>query len=187
VTKGTVFHPSASGITHVKLVDFSPVVTVEPVSQSAPQDSSLTFTASAVGNPAATVQWQFSTDGGTSWMNDLGETSTATTAGPLYSFENGWEVRAVFTNSLGSATTDPATLTVTPVTTQPASLIATAWVSPTCRSGHLITAPLPATDRARLQDADEKQNDETEDHNADHEDPPSRTPGKELVLFAPVP
>ena len=28
--------------------------------------------------------------------------------------ENGWEVRAVFTNSLGTAISDPATLTVTP-------------------------------------------------------------------------
>jgi hypothetical protein len=28
-------------------------------------------------------------------------------------FANGWEVRAVFTNLAGSATTNPATLTVT--------------------------------------------------------------------------
>ena len=108
------FHFSHSGIAKVKLVQFSPVVTSQPVSQSAPQGSSITFTASAVGNPAPTVQWQFSTDGGTSWHDAIGETSTTETTGAIYSFENGWEVRAVFTNSLGSATTNPATLTVTP-------------------------------------------------------------------------
>jgi large repetitive protein len=108
------FRFSHSGIAKVKLAQFSPLVTTQPVSQSAPQGSSITFTAAALGSPAPTVQWQFSTNGGASWNNDLGETATTTTAGPLYSFENGWEVRAVFTNSLGTATSDPATTTVTP-------------------------------------------------------------------------
>ena len=109
-----VFHPSPSGLTKVKLVQFSPVVTTQPVSQSLPQGSSITFTSSAVGNPIPTVQWQFSMDGGTSWHNAVGETSTTSTTGAIYSFENGWEVRAVFTNSLGTAISDPATLTVSP-------------------------------------------------------------------------
>ena len=41
-------------------------------------------------------------------------TSNSTTlSGVVYgTFENGWEVRAVFTNAPGSATTNPATLTV---------------------------------------------------------------------------
>ena len=46
-----------------------------------------------------------------------GATNPTLTAGPLTAFENGWEVRAVFTNYLGSATTDPATITVTAPTT----------------------------------------------------------------------
>ena len=62
-----VFHPSPSGLTQVKLVQFSPVVTTQPVSQTLPVGSSITFTASAVGNPFPTVQWQFSMNGGTSW------------------------------------------------------------------------------------------------------------------------
>lgn len=108
------FKVSPSGLTKVHLVQFSPVVTLQPVSQSAPQGSSVTFTASAIGNPAPTVQWQFSTNGGASWNDSVGETSTSVTAGALFSFENGWELRAVFTNSLGTAISDPATVTVTP-------------------------------------------------------------------------
>jgi hypothetical protein len=109
-----VFHPARSGLTKIKLAQFSPVVTTQPVSQSLPEGSSITFTSSAVGNPFPTVQWQFSMDGGTSWHDAIGETSTTSTTGAIYSFEKGWEVRAVFTNSLGSATSNPATLTVTP-------------------------------------------------------------------------
>jgi hypothetical protein len=111
-----VFHPTRSGLTKVKLAQFSPVVTVQPVSQSAPVGSSLTFTASAVGNPVPTVQWQFSINGGVSWTNDFPPFGTSTTinTGPLFAFMNGWENRAVFTNSLGTAISDPATMTVTP-------------------------------------------------------------------------
>jgi hypothetical protein len=111
-----VFHSLASGLTKVKLVQFSPVVTIQPTSQSASQGSSLTFSASAVGNPAPTVQWQFSTDGGTTWTNDFPPFGTSTTinTGPLFSFMNGWENRAIFTNSLGTAISDAATMTVTP-------------------------------------------------------------------------
>jgi hypothetical protein len=109
-----VFHPSPSGLTKVKLVQFSPVVTTQPVSQSGPQGSTITYTASAIGNPAPTVQWQFQLPGNTSWLDSLGSTSTTLVAGPLDSLWNGSQVRAVFTNSLGSATTNPATVTVTP-------------------------------------------------------------------------
>ncbi len=112
------FRFSHSGIAKVKLVQFSPVVTTQPVSKSAPEGSFLTFTAKAIGNPFPTVLWQVSEDGGTNWMDaTLGSTfltSTTLDTGTLYSFENGWEVRAVFTNSLGTATSDPATITVTP-------------------------------------------------------------------------
>ena len=113
------FRFSHSGIAKVKLVQFSPVVTTQPVSKSAPEGSFLTFTAKAIGNPFPTVLWQVSEDGVNSIGTDatLGSTfltSTTLDTGTLYSIENGWEVRAVFTNSLGTATSDPATITVTP-------------------------------------------------------------------------
>ena len=40
-------------------------------------------------------------------------TADPVTTGPLTLFENGWEVRAVFSNVAGAATTNPATITVT--------------------------------------------------------------------------
>ncbi len=71
-----------------------------------------TSTAAASGTPsAATVQWQVSTNGGSTFANVAGATSTTlsivTTAG-----QSGNEYRAVFTNSFGSATTTAATMTV---------------------------------------------------------------------------
>jgi len=60
----------------------------------------------------ATVQWQVSTDGGNTFTNITGATSTT------YSFaaavgQNGYEYQAVFGNGVGTpATTTAATLTV---------------------------------------------------------------------------
>jgi hypothetical protein len=94
----------------------APTIVTNPQSQSAVAEQELTFTAAAdITTP--TVQWQLSVDGGTSWIDVPGLTSATETTGPLTNFEQGWEVRAVFTNHLGSATTNPATITVLPPTT----------------------------------------------------------------------
>ena len=58
------------------------------------------------------VQWQVSTDGGVTWSNISGATSTTFTLSTTTTSENGYECRAVFTNSLGFATTTAANLTV---------------------------------------------------------------------------
>jgi hypothetical protein len=73
------------------------------------------FTASASGAPSPTVQWQFSSDDGVTWQDATGTYSTsATYAFTAWSPESGYEYRAVFTNSVGSATTNAVTLTVKP-------------------------------------------------------------------------
>jgi hypothetical protein len=77
-----------------------------------PSGGTLTFSAAAsIETP--TVQWQYSFNGGSTWANLSGATSTTLTVGPLNGFVNGWEVRAVFTNYLGTATTTSASITVT--------------------------------------------------------------------------
>ena len=83
------------------------------------------FTATASGNPAPNVQWEVSTDGGSSFSTITTATSTS------YSFaadprDNGYEYEAFFRNSQGSVTTSAATLTVdsVSVTTDP---IARRW------------------------------------------------------------
>jgi hypothetical protein len=57
------------------------------------------------------VQWQVSTDGGVTYSNIAGATST--TLAFLTSLnENGYLYRAVFTNRVGAATTTGALLTI---------------------------------------------------------------------------
>jgi hypothetical protein len=93
-------------------VNTAPVLQSNPVNQSVTAGSSVSFSASVIATPAATVQWQLSTDGGSTWSNISGATST-TYSFAAASTQNGNVFRAVFTNSLGSTTTAPATLTVT--------------------------------------------------------------------------
>jgi phosphatidylinositol-3-phosphatase len=93
----------------------APTVTTQPSGQTVNPGQIATFTAAASGTPTPTAQWQISYDGGTTWSNIMGNsTATSTTlSGIVYgTFENGWQVRAVFTNGSGSATTNPATLAV---------------------------------------------------------------------------
>jgi hypothetical protein len=91
-----------------------PLVTAEPTSQSAPETRDASFTAGANGRPLPTVQWQQSTDGGSTWTDISGATSGTYTLTNALASENGFEFRAVFTNAAGSATTNAATLTVLP-------------------------------------------------------------------------
>jgi hypothetical protein len=101
----------------------APAITTQPGNQTVTAGNKATFTAGASGSPTPTVQWQLSTDNGSTWNDASGATATT------YSFtttasQTGYEYRAVFTNSSGSATTNAATLTVNvvpSVTTNPSS------------------------------------------------------------------
>ncbi len=97
-------------------------VTSNPTSQLACAGNPVTFAAAAAGSPTPTVQWQVSTDGGTTFTDLAGATSTTLTFTAGTSQDDD-EYRAVFTNSAGSATTAPATLTVS---TQPSSVVVSA-------------------------------------------------------------
>jgi hypothetical protein len=89
----------------------APKVTTQPQSQQLRVGQTVTFTAAASGNPTPTVQWQVSTNFGQTFADISGATSTT------YSFrvapaDNNKMFRAVFTNSLGKATTGSALLTL---------------------------------------------------------------------------
>ncbi|HML01054.1 MAG TPA: G1 family glutamic endopeptidase [Acidimicrobiales bacterium] len=109
---------NAATLTVTAAASSAPSVTTEPQSETVTAGSTASFSATASGNPTPTVQWQLSTNGGSSFSAINGATSDT------YSFtaqspENGSEYEAVFTNGVGSpATTTAATLTVTtaPVT-----------------------------------------------------------------------
>ena len=95
--------------------DIAPTIALQPADQTSTPGDNVSFTATATGDPDPSVVWQVAENGPTSWKNIEGNgTATSDTlSGPVYgTFENGWEVRAVFTNDAGSATTNPATLTV---------------------------------------------------------------------------
>jgi len=103
---------TATTTTATVTVNFAPGVTTNPASQSIAAGANVTFVAAADGNPTPTVQWQVSVNGGATFNNIAGATSTSLllTAVPVTATGN--KYRAVFTDSAGSATTTAATLTV---------------------------------------------------------------------------
>ena len=102
----------ATPATYNLTVDQAPAITLQPANQIVGSGTTATFSAAATGFPSPTVQWQVSTNGGSSFSDITGATSdtysfTATQA------NNGDDYRAVFSNGIASdATTHAATLTV---------------------------------------------------------------------------
>ena len=94
----------------------APVITTQPTSQTVAAGALATFTAAASGVPAPSVQWQLSTDGGSAWTSVPGANSTSYSIS-AQATESGYEYRANFTNTGGTATTSAAILTVAPDST----------------------------------------------------------------------
>jgi alpha-tubulin suppressor-like RCC1 family protein len=89
-----------------------PKITEQPEDEVVLAGSSVTFEAQATGKPAPTVQWELSTNGGTSYAPIGGATSTTFTIASAQLSESGRLYRAVFKNTAGTATTRGALLTV---------------------------------------------------------------------------
>jgi hypothetical protein len=107
---------SGSAVTTAAIltVKYAPMITTQPTSLAVDSGQPVILNAAARANPPAAVQWLLSTDGGHTFTNISGATSTAlsvtTAATPAL---DGNEYRAIFTNALGSTTTDAAVLSVT--------------------------------------------------------------------------
>ena len=84
----------------------APVVTTQPKSQTYASGVEVTFTAAASGSPTPTVQWQYSVNGGSTWTNLSGATSTTLTATGLNECFVSMAGRcgAMLPNSVSSAT-----------------------------------------------------------------------------------
>jgi fimbrial isopeptide formation D2 family protein len=91
-------------------VDTQIVVTQQPKDQNALQGQQVTFT-TADGSLQPTLQWQVSTNLGTTWSNIPGATSTRLTF-TATAAQEGNRYRAVFTNSCGQVPTQAAVLDV---------------------------------------------------------------------------
>lgn len=101
-----------------------PAVTQQPAGTTVEEGQNAVFEAAASGSPAPSVQWEVSTNSGSTWVAVAGATSTKLTISAATTSQSGYEYRAVFANVAGAATTAAATLTVhraPSVTTQPAN------------------------------------------------------------------
>jgi hypothetical protein len=137
----TGFNSATNGVATLSVVAalVAPRVTTNPTSQTIVAGNTVTFTVAATGSPTPTVQWQVSTNAGTTYSNIAGATSASLTLVTVASL-NSYRYRAVFTNSVGTATTTAATLTV-----QSAPTVTTNPVSQAIRSGSNVTFTVAAT------------------------------------------
>jgi hypothetical protein len=129
VYNGTAEFGGSADSSHSLAVDIAAGVGSQSSSQTVDAGASVSFTATGTGNPAPTVQWQVSTNGGVSYSNVTnggvyaGATSNTLQINPASAAQNGYMYQAVFSNTIyGSgtvqtATTTPATLTVDSVPT----------------------------------------------------------------------
>jgi len=92
-------------------INVSPVIAANPVNQTACDGSTVSFAASATGSPTPSVQWQASGDGGSTFTNVPGATSSTYTLTAGLN-DNGKRFRALFTNACGSALSSAASLVV---------------------------------------------------------------------------
>jgi hypothetical protein len=91
----------------------APAIMVQPINSTARTNSgTAAFGAAASGQPALTVQWQLSTDFGGS-RNPMTRATSTTHAFTAVPADSGKRFRAVVTNTVGTATTGAAGLTVT--------------------------------------------------------------------------
>ncbi len=103
------------------VVAVAPAFTSQPANASVTAGATATFTVAASGSPAPTYQWQSAPPGSATFTAISGATAASYTTGATATGMSGTAFRCVATNSVTSATSNGATLTVTaPTTVAPA-------------------------------------------------------------------
>ena len=103
----------------------APAFTLQPLAAAVTVPNTASFTVAVTGQPAPTLQWQRSSNGGANYVDIPGATGASHTPPATTLADNGTLFRVVASSSAGSATSQAATLTVgaalaSPViTTQP--------------------------------------------------------------------
>ena len=126
--------PDATSTAATLTVNVAPAITTQPANQTVNAGQTATFTVAASGTPTPTYQWQVSVGGGafTNLTNAApysGVTTTTLTITGTTAGLSGNQYRALATNSVASATSNPALLTVNgapTITTQPTNQTVTA-------------------------------------------------------------
>jgi hypothetical protein len=119
VSKGVNISASYRGITKTATLTVnptvtSPAITAHPVNKTVTEGQTATFTVTATGTAPLTYLWQRSNNGGSTWTPISGQTKNSCTTPATTMSDNGARFRCVVTNAAGSATSNAATLTVTP-------------------------------------------------------------------------
>lgn len=139
------------------VVAVAPSVTEQPQNVTEVEGGTAVFSAAATGTPDPSVRWESSADG-EHWAPVAGAASASLELHELILGQSGTRFRAVFTNEAGSATTEPAVLTVTVAQTAPVQ-ITLSPVSQSIEAGEPVTftaaatgAPAPAAQWQRSTD-----------------------------------
>jgi hypothetical protein len=91
----------------------APNITQHPPSRTVSSGGSVTFTVAATGTAPLSYQWQRAESGTSAWGNISGATAASYTLSNAQSSDNGDRFRVIVSNTLGSQTSNAATLTVT--------------------------------------------------------------------------
>lgn len=100
-------------------VNYAPSITTQPASAATTVGNNTSFSVVAAAVPAPTYQWQLSVDGGNTWSSVAevspysGSTTTTLRITSATTTLAGFRYRTLVRNSLGTATSNPAILTVT--------------------------------------------------------------------------
>ena len=117
-TNGSGVTTSVVATLTVSAATAAPAFTTQPASVTITEGQSALFTVAASGTPAPTLQWQLSTGSGVIWSDIAGETAATLTVPNVALSSNGWQIRAVASNSQGTAASQAAVLTVQPASPQ---------------------------------------------------------------------
>jgi len=117
--------PSQSALLTVSPPNVAPTITLQPSAASANAGASASFSVAVSGNPAPAIQWERSTDNGSSWQAVSGGIGVTLLVPNLQLSQTGHRYRATASNTVGAVTSSSATLTVievilpTDLTSQP--------------------------------------------------------------------
>ena len=114
-------------------------ITTHPTDRTVNAGQTASFSASATGYPLPTVQWQVSSDGGSSWSDIAGAIDTTYSTGATSSGMNGYQYRAVFSNGVGDPVYSNAALLTVPSTLPKAPVISQQPTNQTVLFGRTAT------------------------------------------------
>lgn len=115
----------------------APVILNHPQSETVIEGDIVAFSVTSSGHNLS-YQWQFSSDNGETW-NDIRNTNSASLSVIATVSLDDYRYHCIATNDLGTATSDPATLTVIPDTSISPPVIATQPSSITVAEGSSVT------------------------------------------------